>query len=328
MVLVKRSSPLQSVVTGRNSGVAGLMGTMGAAEPLDGAVGAPARLEQEVDALLLVLGIKRGMVGAARATGVGEDQDPLAAFHERRGLDLAGAGRARLELLTAIGAANEPLGAARDLGDLSVRNARSCASSADMIGGSAQRCSISWSRAALCLRIVDRIAVLVDHRHRARGAGVVGEDLHLPRRESALEIVDHVLARRKIDLEVGALLGRRAAPRRRSRIASAVVTSCSTTDWPAVEMSLDRGDDGRQLHREQHLTEEALLGRLRTASVPPPWRRCSASRSRDRRRRRSARAPAPCSVDDAPGIGIGVVDLDLRRGQRRARGSRTRPRRS
>jgi hypothetical protein len=39
------------------------MGAVGAAQPLNGAVRAPARLEQEVDPPLLVLRIEAGMVG-------------------------------------------------------------------------------------------------------------------------------------------------------------------------------------------------------------------------------------------------------------------------
>ena len=186
---------------------AGLMRAVGAPEALDGPVGPPARLQQEVDALLLVLGIERGVVGPAGATRVREDEDALAPFHERRCLDLAGPRRARLELLAAIAAADEALGAARDLGDVVVP---------EMLQHGVQRRHDRGQRAEVLdqalarrfgLRVVDRVAVVIDHRHRARGAGVVGEDLHLPGRESPLQVVDDVFPRREVDLQVRALVG-------------------------------------------------------------------------------------------------------------------------
>ena len=73
---------------------AGLMRAVGAPEALDGPVGAPARLQQEVDALLLVFGVERGVVGPAGPTRVREDEDALAPFHERRCFDLTGSRRA------------------------------------------------------------------------------------------------------------------------------------------------------------------------------------------------------------------------------------------
>ena len=60
---------------------------MSAAEPLDRGVGAPAGLEQIVDAPRLVPRAEAGMVASPGAAGVGEDQDLLVAAHERVGLD-------------------------------------------------------------------------------------------------------------------------------------------------------------------------------------------------------------------------------------------------
>jgi hypothetical protein len=55
----------------------GLMGAVGAAKALDGAVSPPARLQQEVHPALLVLGVEAGVVGAARAARIREDEDAL-----------------------------------------------------------------------------------------------------------------------------------------------------------------------------------------------------------------------------------------------------------
>ena len=67
------------------------MGAVGAAEPLDRPVGAPAGLEQEMDAALLVFDIEAGVIAAARAAGIREDEDALGAVHERGGLGKVGA---------------------------------------------------------------------------------------------------------------------------------------------------------------------------------------------------------------------------------------------
>ena len=67
------------------------MRSVGPAKPLDRAVRAPARLEQEVHPALLVLGIEAGVITAARAAGVREDQDALGAGHEGRGFGKVGA---------------------------------------------------------------------------------------------------------------------------------------------------------------------------------------------------------------------------------------------
>src|SRR5690349_16594816 len=54
-----------------------LVGAVGAAEALDRGVGAPAGLEQVMDPLALIAAAAVGVIAAAGAAGVGEDQDAL-----------------------------------------------------------------------------------------------------------------------------------------------------------------------------------------------------------------------------------------------------------
>jgi hypothetical protein len=117
IVLVKRSSPLQSVVTGRNRACRP-DGCDGCAQTLDRPVGPPAGFEQEMGPLLLVHRVEARMIGAARPARVAEDEDALEAAHEGGGLGLAGSGRAGLELLAPVARLDQPLCASRDLGDI------------------------------------------------------------------------------------------------------------------------------------------------------------------------------------------------------------------
>ena len=103
------------------------------------------------------------------------------------------------------------------------------ASSAVPIGGSAQSCSISSSRARERRLAVDRPAVLVRHRLGARIALGVGEHLHLPGRESGGEIVDHIFARAERSISSASRSSGLSSASRRSSIASAVETSWTTT---------------------------------------------------------------------------------------------------
>jgi len=171
---------------------AGLMRPMRATQTLDGPIGAPAGLEQEMDALLLVRDVTRRMIGPARSAGVREDQDPLAALHERGGFGLAGPGRPGLQLLPTIAGRDEPLGPPRHLGDIFV---------AELLQEAIERGGDRWQRTKVfdelrsrgfSLWVVDRVPRLILHGHRTLRARIVGEHPHLPRREGALEIVDHI----------------------------------------------------------------------------------------------------------------------------------------
>jgi hypothetical protein len=196
------------------------MGAMGAAQTLDRPVGPPAGFEQEMGPLLLVHRIEARMIGAARPARVAEDEDALEAAHEGGGLGLAGSGRAGLELLAPVARLDQPLCASRDLGDIVM---------AEMIEQPVERGGNRRQRAKLLDEIDARRepadyrpdCLLVVHRHRALGTGVVGEDAHLPGRKGAFEIVDDIFARAQVDIEFGALI-RGELARRRSRMDSAV----------------------------------------------------------------------------------------------------------
>src|SRR3546814_16829483 len=70
-----------------------------------------------MDALLLVRRVERGMVTAAGAAGIGEDEDPLAARLKRRRLGLACARGPAFQFLPAVARRDPALGAAGDLRD-------------------------------------------------------------------------------------------------------------------------------------------------------------------------------------------------------------------
>ena len=188
-------------------GCARLMGAMGPSKALNRAIGPPSRLQEEMDALLLVRDVARGVIGAPRAARIGEDEDPFATLHEGGCLGLAGPGRPAFELLPSIARRDEPLRSAGHLSNIVV--AEGCK---DAI----QRRHDRWQCAEMLdelgprrlgLGIVDGNARLILHRDRALRAGIVGEDPHLTGWESALQIVDHIFPGREVDLEVRAVVG-------------------------------------------------------------------------------------------------------------------------
>src|SRR3546814_17484405 len=70
-----------------------------------------------MDALLPVRRVERGMVTAAGAAGIGEDEDPLAARMKRRRLDLACPPGPAFKFLPAVARRDQALGAAGDFRD-------------------------------------------------------------------------------------------------------------------------------------------------------------------------------------------------------------------
>src|SRR3546814_16970543 len=70
-----------------------------------------------MDALLLVRRVERGMVTAAGAAGIGEDEDPLAARLKRRRLGLACARGPAFKFLPAVARRDQAPGAAGDFRD-------------------------------------------------------------------------------------------------------------------------------------------------------------------------------------------------------------------
>src|SRR3546814_19708050 len=60
-----------------------LIGTVGAAEPLDRSIGFPACFEQIMDGAALVRGAKIGMIAAPRSTGLGQEEGGRGVHMER-----------------------------------------------------------------------------------------------------------------------------------------------------------------------------------------------------------------------------------------------------
>jgi hypothetical protein len=105
---------------------------------------------------------------------------------------------------------------------------------------------------------VNRIARLIDHRARALIAVLVPVAFHGARREGIVEIIRHDLAGRKVELDLGPILG--------GEIGKAPVEQGfggrNKLDDDAVvggQRILDGGKQRGQFHRQQKLAEEALL---------------------------------------------------------------------
>src|SRR3546814_2243089 len=87
---------------------------------------------------------------------------------------------------------------------------------------------------------------------------VVGKDPHLARGKGALQIVDHIFARREIDFEVGPFLGVQfGEPAIEDRFRGR--DELENDRFALAEVVTDRRDHCRQLHAEKKLAEEALL---------------------------------------------------------------------
>ncbi|WP_244182023.1 hypothetical protein [Blastomonas natatoria] len=113
--------------------------------------------------------------------------------------------------------------------------------------------------------VVDWTAFLVEHRCRALGAGIIDEYLHLLRGEGALKVLDHRVERAEVEVELGALFWREAVE---TAIEDAFGGRNQLNDnhLIAVQMEIDGSDQGGQLHRQQQLVEEPLLGAFKPAS--------------------------------------------------------------
>jgi hypothetical protein len=103
-----------------------------------------------------------------------------------------------------------------------------------------------------------RIARLIDHRARAFIAILVPVAFHGARREGIVEIVGNDLARRKVELDLGAILGREIG---QAPIKQGFGCRYQLDDDAVVggQRFLDGGKQRGQLHRQQELAEEALL---------------------------------------------------------------------
>ena len=99
-----------------------LIGAVRAAKTLNGGIRAPAGLQQIMDALSLVLRAAIGVVAAAGAARIGEDEDALVVIHEGLRLGEIGHGRAVFDLKDGLAVrivlAHKTAAAARHFGHL------------------------------------------------------------------------------------------------------------------------------------------------------------------------------------------------------------------
>src|SRR6201996_398231 len=93
-----------------------LVGAVRTAQSLDGRIGAPAGLQQIMDARTLVLAGEIGVIAAPGAAGIGKDQDALVVIHEGGGFGKVGRSRTGFDTKAVI-ALDDAVRPAGDLGD-------------------------------------------------------------------------------------------------------------------------------------------------------------------------------------------------------------------
>ena len=93
-----------------------LVGAVGAPQSLDRGISAPAGFEQVMHALALVAAGEIGVIAAAGAPGIGEDEDALVVVHEGGGFGKIRRSRTGFDT-EAIVAPHDAPGAAGDFGD-------------------------------------------------------------------------------------------------------------------------------------------------------------------------------------------------------------------
>jgi len=250
------------------------------------------------------------MVRSPGATRIAEDKDRLPAIHELVGLGLVRPRRAGLETLLAVALVYEPLAAPGHLGDL-LRSIvlddpvqrwldrRHGAQMLDHLAAAGDRSLV-----------VDWTAFFVEHRCRALGAGIIDEYLHLLRGEGALKVLDHRVERAEIEVEIGALFWGEAVE---TAIEGAFGGRNQLDDnhLVAIQMEIDGSNQRGELHRQQQLVEEALLGAFKPASrgsFRTAVERCAIDFVDHAGQLQRL---LKVLMDDRPGVGISVVNGDL-----------------
>ncbi len=177
-----------------------LVGPVGAAKALDRGVGLPAGLEQVMDAQPAIPRRQFGMVTPPRAAGVGEHEDALDVIHEGRGLGEIGRACAVFDHQP-VALADDAARAARHLGDQFGAEALD-----DLIQCPRyrrQRGKLLDEAVTACdgFPALDRLAVAID-RPGAEVTFRVGEGFVELDREGVGEVVEDILARGDVDLDV------------------------------------------------------------------------------------------------------------------------------
>ncbi len=197
------------------------------------------------------------MVGAAGAAGVAEHQDALVVVHE--GLRFGEVGRPGTVLDTeAVTVAHDSTRPARHLGDHVRAEALH-----DLVERTLDRRKggkpLDQAVTALDgVSALHRLAIAID-RPRGEIAVAIGEGLEELSRKAVRQVVEHILARRNIDLDVAPLLGGNVGqPAFHQGLAGR--HDLNDRGMAGLKVALDRADQGRRLHRGDQVREEALLG--------------------------------------------------------------------
>src|ERR1700730_18448353 len=105
------------------------------------------------------------------------------------------------------------------------------------------------------------MAVAID-RPRGEIALAIREGLEELGREAVRQVVEYVLARRDVDLDVAPILGRDVSQAAFHQ-GLAGGDDLDDSGMFGLEVTLDRPDQRRRLHRGDQVREEALLGGLK-----------------------------------------------------------------
>ena len=234
-----------------------LVGAMRAPQALDRRIGPPARLDQIVDAPLLVGDAQISVIAAPRPAGVGEHQDALLAAHEGVGLGLGGRGAAPLDHAAAV-TADHPAAAPGDLGDLfcperlehrvqDAGHGRQASQVGDQLVAQAQG------------RLADDGRAIDHHRDHGDIAVLVLDRVHRHDREGAHQVVEHLILGRQIDGEVVPFLRRDLGE---APLHHRLIGRDHLDDRRAAGRQVlpDRRHEGGRFQARQQATKEAQLG--------------------------------------------------------------------
>ena len=157
------------------------------------------------------------------------------------------------------------------------------------------------------LAALDGLAIAVDWP-RGEIALAVGEWLVELGREAVRQVIQHVLARRDVDLNVAPFLGRNLGKAAlHQRLAGR--DDLDDRGMARSQIPLDRGDQRGRLHRRNEVIEETLLGALE--SRPRGGFCLGVQRARFAGDVARLQRGVEVVVDDAERARIGVVDTDL-----------------
>ena len=245
-----------------------LIGAVRAAKTLNGGIRAPAGLQQIMDALSLVLHAAIGVIAAAGAARIGEDQDALVVIHEGLRLGEIGHGRTVLDLkdrlAVRIQLPHNAAAAARYFGHL-IRSEMLN----DLIERARHRrkaCQLLDQRIASRDRFLgmDGLAVHDD------GAGC--ECCHLIRialvklrRKAVAQVIEYIFLSGVTSMERSPHSSVGISDRRRSMRLSAVETKLHDGRVPVCQIGRNRLQKARRLHRRDEVIEKALLVALEGA---------------------------------------------------------------